>query len=338
VRGSWTRAARLRGEAVLHGAGYDVRAVGGPSSDVVPVDVEDIRFGLSGRVSELQLRTYAGAPRAEARTEVAWELLDLARGAAIFGRTHQGQARGAVRAEDAVALALDDALARLVADSLFRRALVALPGLTSVGPGAFAAVEPVAGEPIPLEAADLNPTLDSGAVERVLAGVVTLRGADQIYGTAFMLTKGGLALATHRAVRQSRRLRARLPSGVVRPVRVLRAHAGLDVALIQVSCPDPCTTVDWEVVAPDVNVAVVTVGAPASDVAPPFVARGRLGGQWGIAHGVTLETQGDEVVLGGEPVAIAGTGKVVGMVSSRPGRRTALLLGEILRVLRVVPP
>ncbi len=339
ARAGWSRAARLRGETVLHHAGFTVRGVGGATSDLVAVD-DEVRFGIQGRVNALEVRTFAGAgSRVEARVEVVWDLLDVPRGAVIFGRTHSGLARISGRLDEAVADAFDEALSHLVVDTLFQVALLA-PVVAADARGAQAAfIEPVAGEPIRIAVEDLNPSLDSGAVERVLAGVVTLRGPDQIYGTAFLLTRGGLALTTRRAVRQTRRLRARLPSGVVRPVQVLRQHAGLDIALIQVDCPAACPTVDWEATSlPAVNADVVTIGAPESDEAPPFVSRGRIGGRWGLANGVTLVTQGDEVVNGGEPVALAATGKVVGLVSARPGRRTALLLGEVLRALRVIPP
>jgi hypothetical protein len=339
ARAGWARAARLRGETVLHGAGFLVRSVGAATSDLVTVD-EDVRFGIQGRVSTIEVRTFARAgARVEARVEVAWDLLDVPRGSVIFGRTHAGTSRTASRMDEAVADAFDVALSRLVEDTLFQAALLAPIVATDVAgaPGEF--IVPVADEPIPIAAADLNPSLDSGAVERVLAGVVTLRSPDQVYGTAFLLSRSGLGLTTNRVVRQTRRLRARLPSGVVRPVRVLRHHTGLDVALIQVACPAACPTVDWDGRGlPAVNAAIVTVGAPAGDAAPPVVARGRIGGRWGLAHGVTLDTQGDELVSGGEPVALASSGKVVGLVSGRPGRRTALLLREVLRVLRVTPP
>ncbi len=338
ARAGWSRAARLRGETVLHQAGFTVRGVGGATSDLVAVD-DEVRFGIQGRVSALEVRTFAGAgARVEARAEVAWDLLDVPRGAVIFGRTHTGVARINGRLDEAVADAFDAALSQLVLDTLFHFALMA-PSLATDAGGNPAFIVPVEGEPIPIAGEDLNPSLDSGAVERVLAGVVTLRGPDQIYGTAFLLTRGGLALTTHRAVRQARRIRARLPSGVVRPVQVLRHHAGLDIALIQIACPAACPTVDWDAIGlPEVNADIVTVGAPENDAAPPFVSRGRIGGRWGLANGVTLITQGDEVVNGGEPVALAANGKVVGLVSARPGRRTALLLGEVLRALRVVPP
>lgn len=338
VRAGWSRAARLRGEALLHYAGYEVRAVGGPTSDVVMVE-DDVRFGLQGRVQVLDIRTRAGAGgRSDARAEVSWELLDVVRGTVMFGRTVEGQARGLPTLEDAAFDAFDDALRGLLADSLYQRALREPRVIGDLTAGAAADLLIGSGEMIVISADDINPSADSGAAARVAAGLVTLRSSSQSHGTAFVLTRSGLALTSLRATNQVRRLRVRLPSGVVRPARVLRSHSGLDVALIQVACPEACVTVDWTAELPEVNSDVVTVGAPTEDVLDPLVSLARLGGRWGLASGVTLDVQSINVINGGEPVALAASGKVVAMVSSRPGRRTAMLLGELLRTLRVVPP
>lgn len=339
VRAGWTRAARLRGEAYLHDVGFQVRAVGGPTSDVVLME-EDVRFGVQGRVGVFDVRVRTGPPsRADARVEIAWELLDVVQGTVIMGRSHSGQSRGATRLEDAVFDAFDDALGGLVADSLFLRALTAPVQLAGFAGNAAPVLIAVPGELIPVLADDLNPSRDSGAIARVSAGLATLRGtSDQVYGTAFLLTRSGLALTSLRSARSTRRLRARLPSGVIRTARIVRSHAGLDVALIQIACPDACPTVDWTVRRPGVYDQVILIGAPASDVESAPVSRGRVGGQWGLANGITLDTPAEEAVVGGEPVALAESGLVVGMVSARPGRRTALLLGELLRALGVSPP
>ena len=63
------------------------------------------------------------------------------------------------------------------------------------------------------------------------------------------------------------------------------------------------------------------------------VTFGRVGGRWGTARGITLQVQ-DGTVIGGEPVART-NGRVFAVVSSRPGRRTALMLAEALGALHV---
>ena len=54
----------------------------------------------------------------------------------------------------------------------------------------------------------------------------------------------------------------------------------------------------------------------------------------GIANGLTLEVP-DGIVTGGEPVARRSSGRVFGMVSARPGRRSAVLLSQVLDALKV---
>jgi S1-C subfamily serine protease len=336
VRNGWTRAARLRGESLLHAAGYQATTVGGPTSDVVMVD-EDVRFGLQGRVLALDIRTRAGGTpsRSDGRVEVAWEVLDVARGAVVFGRTLEGAVRAAPSIEHATFDALDDALGRLLADTAFQRVLREPPPPREVEAAAGGMVLAGSIEPISVSRGDINPARDSGAIGRVAAGLVTLSSSGRSIGTAFVLTRSGLALTSQRAARQAVRLRVRLPSGVVRPARVIRTHSGLDVALIQIACPETCTTVDWSEDLPAVNAEVLVVAAPLGDAAAVIVTPGRIGGQWGLATGVTLALPGIEEVLGGEPIALATTGRVVAMVAARPGRRSALLLGELLRALRV---
>jgi len=59
------------------------------------------------------------------------------------------------------------------------------------------------------------------------------------------------------------------------------------------------------------------VAAPLSDAVAATTTFGRVGGQWGLATGVTLEgTEGK--VGGGEPVARASSGRVFALVSTRP--------------------
>jgi len=339
MRAGWSRAARLRGEAVLHNAGFLVRAVGGPTSDLDLID-EEVRFGVQGRVRTMDVRTFDGTTgRAEGRAEIAWELIDVARGDVIFGRVVDATVRGRDRPEDVVFDVFDAALGRLLADSGFQRALrTPLTPLETFGRGPLAVLPPPE-QPILLDSSDLNPSDDSAAIARVAAGLVSLRGPDGVTGTAFLLTGSGLALTSTRVVRRGRRYEARLASGVVRPARLVRRDDGLDVALIQVACPLRCVTVDWDAThLPAVNADVVALGAAPTDGEAPRVTRAVIGGRWGLAQGVTLETNIEEMLTGGEPIALASSGRVVGMVSAVPGRRSANLLAAVLRALRVVPP
>jgi len=336
VRLRWAQAARERGEAVLRGAGYHVRRGGPASSDALAL--RDVQYGLAGHVQAIQLRTTGAAEPflVDASVSIAWELLDLGSGSAVFGRVMPGAARSTGTMDDVVGQALDASLMRLSRDTAFLRAVAAPRANPDAGLAPrFVRPLPAGRELITLTMADQHPAADSGVVGRMAAGIITLRGPDNVYGTAFTLTRDGLAIASARSVRHTRQLRARLQNGVERPVRVLRRHAGLDVALVQIACPGECETVDWEAPA---GVAVFTnvmaVGAPANDRSPSIIAFGLMGGRWGIANGQTVQGF-QEAMVGGEPVARTASGKVFGLVSARPGRTTVLMLLEVLSALNV---
>ena len=336
LRNRWSIQARARGDAMLRGAGFRVRSVGATMSEAQ--EVVGVQYGLSGQVHQLSVRTTGPAEpyNVEVQTEIGWELLDLGSGSAVFGRAYQGVLRATGSLDTVVARALDESLGRLVADSAFLRAL-AMPRSDPDADRAvgFVRAFPPAGQLLRIHVNDILPAPDSAPVGRIAAGIVTLHGDDNALGTAFVLTRDGLAVTGGRELRTSDRIRARLPSGVDRPVRLLRKSSGLDVALIQLACPGECTTVDWEApVGVPVFTNVVAVGAPVREGDPVVISSGRVGGRWGIAHGVTLEGM-EETVDGGEPVARSATGHVFGLIVIKRGRRIVLLLDEVFRSLKV---
>ncbi len=336
VRDRWADDARQRGEAMLLANGLSVQPLGPATSDAR--QIRGVQYGLSGHVTQLVLRTTGQSEpyHVDAQVEVAWELLDLGSGSAVFGRTLHGTMHETGTVDSIVGLALDQSLLHLVGDSAFRYALATTRADPDAGSTQlFARALPTDGSVIQLDSSDLNPHNDTVLATRVAAGVVTLRTPENVTGTAFLLTRDGLALTSARAVRDLRRLRARLPNGIERSVRVIRRRRSLDVALIQIGCNNDCETVDWE--APrgvDVFTRIMAVAPPANDLDSASVALGRVGGQWGLANGVTLEVP-DGSVTGGEPVAGISSGRVFAMVSSRPGRPVAVLLSEALASLRV---
>jgi hypothetical protein len=339
VRARWTQMERDHGEALMRGAGYLVRSVGPSSSDAQ--QLLGVQYGLTGRVTEFSVRS-AGSSEpltVDAQVDVSWELLDLGSGGPVFGHHVHATARVSGNLDLGVTQVLDNALARLLADTLFLRALGApraQPDARVSGP--LVRRLPPGGAAIDLEDDDLNPSLDSSVVGRILAGLVMLRGQGGRLGTAVLLTRDGLAVGVGRTARTAQRLRARLASGVEAPVALVRSNAGLDVALLQISCPQACPTVDWD--APEeVNVftGVVTIGAPETEDQPATPVVGRVGGRWGMASGITLEGMGGRAD-GGWPVARTSSGRVFALVSTRPGRQSVILLAEVLRALHVRAP
>ncbi len=335
VRERWRIQAAMRGEVLLRGAGFQVRR-SEASSSAQPLF--GVQYGLSGRVTELAVQSTGPAEpyRVEAQVEVAWELLDLGSGTAVFGRSMRQVLRETGTVDSIVGVAIDGTLLRLLSDPSFRYALAQTRSDPDAGARLrFARELPAPGTAIEIATAELNPATESTVLLRIAAGVVALRSPDHVFGTAFILTRDGLALTSARSVRNPRRLRARMPNGVERPVRVLRTSRGLDVALIQIACDGDCETVDWEMPAGvAVFTNIVVIGAPLTDQDSIGIAFGRVGGRWGMASGVTLEVP-DGSVAGGEPVARTASGRVFALVSSRPGRRTAVLLSEVLGALKV---
>ena len=339
VRERWSVAERDRGEALMRGAGFRVRGIGPASSDAL--QLLGVQYGLLGRVTDLAVRSTGSSPlRVDVQVEVAWELLDLAGGSAVFGHQVHGGAHVDGTLDSAVARALDDDLARLIADTLFLRALEIQRADPDAGIGTRSSRVVPERDTIVVADSDLNPSHEASVVARMSTGIATLLVQDHAVGTAVILTRDGLALAVGRSVRSVRRLRVRLFSGVERPARVVRSHAGLDVALIQIACGEPCPTVDWD--APegvDPATGFAAIGAPPTEDVLVEAVFGQVGGRWGLSNGVTLEGISGKAA-GGWPLALTSSGKVFALVSSRPGRErmSAVLLSEVLRALRVRAP
>ena len=334
ARQRWTTLASQRAEAILRAVGFRVHAVT-QASGAQPV--HNVQYGLLGQVRELQVRTRGSSEpySIEVQTKIGWELLDLGSGTAVFGRELEVTTREIGEVEQIIGTALDQALSRLMDDGSFRNA-IAVPRSVPGGdiPSSFRRAIPPPGEVFVIALNEQLADTSAKPAEKMSAGVITLRGRDNTMGTAFVLTRDGLALADARLVRSMDHLRARLPSGVDRPVRLLRRGGSLDAALIQVACPGVCTTVDWDA-PPSVPVytSVMAVGAPQRDGEQPTITTGRVGGRWGISSGVTVE--GMDTIEGGEPVGRAASGKVFGVFSVRRGRRAVLMLDEVFRSLKI---
>lgn len=327
-----------RAESALAGAGYRVRGPGIPTSDARTL--EGVRFALSGRVSQLEVRAMGDvAPiQIETRAEIAWELLDIAAGASVWGGRTRGEVRLADNLEECVVEALAGAARSLAADSAFLVALGAerprdLDYLT--GAGLPERRIPSGDEPLEIGEEDRNPAPDTVPLARVRSGVVTLHAERQPDMIAILLTADGLAIAGSDAARPGRRVFARFESGVERPVRVIRRFSRSRLALVQVSCPDPCATVDWEPARLRGGAQVLIVGTPSPGVPGVTFGYGEVGGPWGLFNRGLRTLDAGMVLLGGEPVARASDGKVIGVVVTRSNVPAVLPLAEAFRALRI---
>src|SRR4029077_15654550 len=123
---------------------------------------------------------------------------------------------------------LDDDLARLIADSLFLRALIIRRADPDAGGGGrYLRALTSPRDTIVVAESDINPSHEASVVARMSTGIATLIVNDRGVGTVVILTRDGRGLAVGRSVRDMRRLRVRLASGLERPAQVLRADAGL---------------------------------------------------------------------------------------------------------------
>ena len=337
-RAAWSAAARRRAEALAREAGFTVR-------DVAPVTrssrrVDDARFGIRGRATALEIQSSGQVEPylVSVTAEVSWEVLDLSSGSTIFARAAHGAVRQRGEVDDAAAAALDQTLLEFLGDGAVLRALASHPGPDSAAVERVLRPVPGRDEVIPLGPADRNPSGELRPVGRVAQGLVALSGpGGGGWGTAMLLSKGGLGLTTIRSARAMRGAigaRARLYSGLERPVRLVRISRSYGVALVQVDCGGDCPTVDWELPSRvEASTPVLVVGAGEEGVGTLSVRETVLGGRWGLARGVTLGARTQD----GGAVALPDDGQVFGIVVTVGERRVVMMLGESLRALGVRP-
>lgn len=169
---------------------------------------------------------------------------------------------------------------------------------------------------VTLVASDANAKTTGTVFDRVGPAVVTLRG-DRAQGSAFVITRDGLALTNQHVIAGQGTLLARFSNGAEAPVRVVRSNADADVALIQVACDTDCVTAP---VALNADIAVGTevyaIGAPLGldqTLTRGIVSAVRLN------SGVTV-LQTDAAINPGNsggPMVDAKTGLIVGIVSAK---------------------
>lgn len=338
TRGAWSTAARQRAETLVREAGFIVRSVGPVTSSSRRVD--DARFGIQGRAISFDFHSTGQVePFLVVFTaEVSWQVIDLSSETVVFERATIGTARQRGDVDGAAAAALDQALLLFLGDGALVRALAARPGPDSGMVERFTRPPPGKGEVISLGPDDRNPSEESTPVARVAQGLASLSGpGGGHYGTAILMSRDGLGLTTMRAARALRGVssaRARLPSGLERPVRLVRVSRTYGVALVQVDCPGDCPTVAWDLPSRVAAFApVLVVGAGTEAVGTLSVRETVVGGRWGLARGVALGAR----VQDGGAVALVENGQVFGIVVTVGERRIVMMFREVLRALKVRP-
>jgi S1-C subfamily serine protease len=343
---TWQQVMLTAGVHMLTAAGFPVRQ---RSSLFVEADF-DARFVLAGRVDGLEYNTYGplAGNRVRAAMLATWELMDRYSRRVVYSRQTRAEHQVQRRDEGNLLSGLfAQLLGPIISDTAFRDALA-----RSVSPPAqpVLALNPPTGvqwrrgvvresDIIIVRPEDLRPSRsDGGAVARAVEGVVSLVG-DRGHGTAFVITRDGLALTNHHVVDGQHSLVAHAGGGRTYAVRVLRSDAEADVALVELACSLDCTTLPVTSLPPSVGADIYLIGTPLSEVLDHTVTKGIVSGQRRAGPISIIQT--DAAVnpgnSGGPMINTAG--EVVGIVTSKIVGRDVEGLGfavSVVDALRVM--
>jgi hypothetical protein len=189
---------------------------------------------------------------------------------------------------------------------------------------------------------DANPGREGSAYDRLADAVVPVRNGE-IFGTAFFITKDGLAITNYHVIDGEPPFFVRLADGEERRLRVVRWHEEVDAALLQIDCPEDCPTVELGRSEPvPMGSDVVVIGTPMTPSLSRTVTRGVLSGRRFMDNGTAL--QYDAPVNPGNsggPIIDAESGRVIGVVTSKivdeafEGLGFGMAIEDVLRVLGV---
>ena len=170
---------------------------------------------------------------------------------------------------------------------------------------------------IVLDAESRNPSHGGTLAERAVDAVVTVRFY-RGHGSAFVISKDGLAITNHHVARRGPPLRVRFRDGRERPARVVRSVAGPDVALIQIPCDSTCVTMDLTLpIEAQLGEEILVLGTPKTLDLHGTITRGIVSGVR-EDHGVGIIQTDAAVNFGnsGGPMIDAQSGQVLGVVTS----------------------
>jgi serine protease Do len=346
---TWTNSIREIGTQLLRGNGYALLETGRVFSAYQ--DYGAARYVIGAKGSGFRYDSYgalAGNSHAVA-LQLDWEVLDTRSKRVVFSKSYSAAASGA-RSEALGARISENVVSQLLADSAFVRSLGGLqqPAVVAANTLSSTAVSwpraaPLESEIITLTTSGRNAVEGGSVFERAADAVVALT-ADKGLGTAFLISREGLALTNEHVVAGRRELRARLKGGKEYPVRVIRADRDADVALIEIACASECRTIDLAPRHPAVGDDVVAIGTPLSQTFGQSLTKGVVSGL--RRRGPVTLIQTDAAVNPGNsggPLLDAKTGRVLGVVSSKivgrdvEGMAFAVTITDALRTLGVQP-
>jgi S1-C subfamily serine protease len=345
---TWSNTFRDVGTQLLRNNGYPLIETGRVFSAYQ--DYGAARYVIAAKASGFRYDTYgalAGNSHAVG-LQLDWEVMDNRTKRVVFSKSYVATASGS-RSEPLGARVTEDVVIQLLADSAFVRAL---GNVESRAPRTVASTAtnstpwtrplPPESELIVLAKSSRNAVEGGGSVfERVSEAVVSLAG-DRAIGTAFLISKDGLALTNEHVIAGQSELRARLKGGREYQARVVRVDKEADVALIEIACSLECKTVDIAPMLPRAGVDVLAIGTPLSETLARSVTKGVVSGL--RRRGPLTLIQTDASVNPGNsggPLVDALSGGVVGVVSSKivsrdvEGVAFAISIADALRSLGV---
>ena len=342
LENTWHRWTREIGAEMLADAGYPLRELSGVFASLESYD--GVALVLGGEMLDLGFDTYAPLAGNETKAEVAirWELLDMRSRRVIYSRRTSAAVTTSGISGDAFAQAVRYAFAKLLADRDLVEAIeaVSTPTVAGGAPDArFRREFPSSSDLIDLPQSDQLVAQGSNPFDVVSPAVVSLRG-ERSLGTAFLLSRDGLALTNHHVVDGESELTAVFGDRRELPVRVLRSDANADVALLEIACVSDCMTVELGSATDlDIGAALIAIGTPLSETLSHTVTRGIVSGRR-LSSGVTL-LQTDAALNPGNsggPIIDPETSRVVAIATMKlegEGLGFGVAVEDALRVLGV---
>lgn len=338
--GTWTRTHCDSGARVLERAGYRVKTASGSYARLARYT--NARFGIVGRLLGLTVSPSAeqNAGSGAVDVQVEWTLFDADANVVARRATTSAHVAPAVTLDATVAAATSASLAEFLANDSVKSMLP----LSSTAPvAAWRRPLPARDDTIQLTTADANVDTRGSVLEGALSAVASLRGSAGV-GSAFLLSKDGLAITNYHVVRNQRGLVARLRDGSGAAVRVVRTDSVADLALLEIACATGCFTIDLYRGIPAIGDDVYAIGTPVSEQFSHSVTKGIVSG---------VRQRGDERLLqtdaalnrgnSGGPLVEARTARVVGIVSRKlmtdgiEAMGFAIVIDDALRLLAVAP-
>jgi len=186
---------------------------------------------------------------------------------------------------------------------------------------------------------DMNPKPGSKPLQQAVAAVFTVLTSKDTMGSAFIVTKDGLAITNNHVVEGASALQALFPSGQRFAARVWRTDPQNDFALIQIDCPKDCHTsylTGDPLPAPGTD--IYAIGTPRELQYVNTITKGIVSGL--RRSGGKIDIQSDVAINSGNsggPMIEAETGRVIGVVTKKRTDSEGIgFAGSILDAMRTL--